>query len=402
VTIHDVGDVAGTPYIAMELVEGKSLRSLIGNESVPLATRVRWLIEIARALAAAHEQGLVHRDIKPENVMIRHDGVAKVLDFGIAHRVSEAIAAYERHEAFDAAPESTLTAGGAVMGTPRYMAPEQIRGDAIDARTDQFSWGVVAYELLTGKLPWDLSGGPSSLVVQIVSTDPRPLASATSPIPAALEATVSKALRKSPRERFATMDELASSLEEHATWLRPRLSHADASGPIASEDTVSLADVSSSSADTRRATKSPRRWALAVLSVAGSAAAAALGWFLWHARPPAVAAPSATASPTSTTLTELPAPASGSHQSATEYQVGMQALRDANVLAAIEHLRRAVAIDPGLAAAHLRLSLWEFQPTDERAHLQAATELRGALSERDRLLLDATEPLRLSDPPDFE
>ena len=154
ISIYDVGEVDGVPFIAMELVDGTPLRARIGDDSIPVDTRVRWLAEVARALAAAHARGLVHRDIKPENVMVRRDGTIKVLDFGIARpqawspdkKLSEGAPAFAADEW---KTESTLA------GTPRYMAPEQLRRDQLDGRTDQFAWGVLAYELLTGKTPWE-------------------------------------------------------------------------------------------------------------------------------------------------------------------------------------------------------------------------------------------------------
>src|SRR5687768_12988373 len=167
VHIYDVGEHDGTPYLAMELIEGTSLRSFIGAD-VPLATRLRWLGDIGKALSAAHKAGLVHRDIKPENVLLRSDGGLKVLDFGIARSVrirpapdpsAPQARGYGRRPHLDgpapiADQVSTLTAPGSLPGTPAYMAPEQIRGDPLDGRADQFSWGVLAYELLSGKLPF--------------------------------------------------------------------------------------------------------------------------------------------------------------------------------------------------------------------------------------------------------
>ncbi len=159
VSIYDVGEVDGVSFLAMELVAGRTLRTFIGDPSVPLARRIRWVTDVARALGAAHALGLVHRDIKPENVMVRDDGLVKVLDFGIARR------AITKEEAAAAGPldraaleklaisHGTLTAEGVVVGTPMYMAPEQMRGEALDGRTDQFAWGVLAHEVLTRQAP---------------------------------------------------------------------------------------------------------------------------------------------------------------------------------------------------------------------------------------------------------
>jgi serine/threonine-protein kinase len=170
VAVYDVGEVAWggatLTYIAMELIQGVPLRAHVGDTSIPIGARVRWLVEVARALAAAHKAGIVHRDVKPENVMVRADGVAKVLDFGIAKRAVTPTDTTIRTE----------TAQGVRIGTPYYMAPEHMRGEPIDARADEFAWGVMAYELLCGKRPWDDGGDSVQLVAQILSMTAPPLA----------------------------------------------------------------------------------------------------------------------------------------------------------------------------------------------------------------------------------
>ena len=143
VSIFECGELDGAPYIVMELVSGRTLREVVGDASIPVATRVGWLADVARALGAAHRRGLVHRDVKPENVMVRDDGVVKVLDFGIARRAAGQVDAGAPTQP-PALP--TLTKEGVKVGTPTYMAPEQIRGEDLDGRADQFAWGVLTYE----------------------------------------------------------------------------------------------------------------------------------------------------------------------------------------------------------------------------------------------------------------
>jgi serine/threonine-protein kinase len=209
IAIFDVGEIDGGPYIVMELCAGRTLRAEIGDQSVPLSARLTQLADIGRALAGAHRRGLVHRDIKPENVMIRDDGMVKVLDFGIARRTSG--------EVDPAAPTQTpalptLTIEGIKLGTPVYMAPEQIKGDELDGRADQFAWGVVAYELLAGRLPW--RGGDALAAMASALTDPidrAPLDAAGVPRP--VQDVVLRALEKRPEQRFATMDEAVKALE---------------------------------------------------------------------------------------------------------------------------------------------------------------------------------------------
>jgi serine/threonine protein kinase len=208
VAIFDVGEYEGTPFIVMELVSGRTLRSTVGDTSVPAATCVAELADVARALAVAHKRGLVHRDIKPENVMVREDGVVKVLDFGIARRQGS----IDPHET-ETPALPTLTIEGVKLGTPVYMAPEQIRGDALDGRTDQFAWGVVAYELLAGRLPWRGSGDAMAVMASVLTdrVDRAPLDQAE--VPRAVQDVVLRALEKRPDDRFPSMNDVAQALD---------------------------------------------------------------------------------------------------------------------------------------------------------------------------------------------
>ena len=206
VAIFDVGELDGCAYIAMELIEGRNLRAYIGDASVPIDERVRWLGDVARALASAHRAGLVHRDVKPENVMIRSDGTVKVLDFGIARRVQGATASATTREA------DTITCEGVVVGTPSYMAPEQLRGDALDGRADQFAWGVLAYELLSGALPWPARSGRLSVLAAILAQPVEPLSRVVKDIASEVSDTVERAMSKSESARFADMDAVVVAL----------------------------------------------------------------------------------------------------------------------------------------------------------------------------------------------
>jgi serine/threonine protein kinase len=140
VALYDLGEIDDTLFLVMELVRGLPLRSYVGDTSVPLELKLEWLAGVARGLGAAHEAGIVHRDVKPSNIMITHDGVPKVLDFGLAKPTVDD-------------PEGFNTKVGQLMGTPRYMAPEQREGSDADARSDQYAYGVTAYELLAGVHP---------------------------------------------------------------------------------------------------------------------------------------------------------------------------------------------------------------------------------------------------------
>ena len=175
-----------------------------------MATRAAWLVDVARALGAAHRQGIVHRDIKPENVMVREDGVVKVLDFGIARRVTGKV---DPSAPTQAPALPTLTKEGVKVGTPLYMAPEQIRGLALDGRVDQFAWGVLSYELYTGKLPWRGAGDALAVVASILTDPPDEAALGAAGVPAEAASVVLRALSKKPEDRFASMDEAARALD---------------------------------------------------------------------------------------------------------------------------------------------------------------------------------------------
>jgi serine/threonine-protein kinase len=216
VAVFDVGETSYGPFIAMELVRGKTLRDALGEASVPLAEKMRWLRDVARALAAAHARGIVHRDVKPGNVMVSEEGVVKVLDFGIARSIDpgppSGREAVPRPQAATRASSSlvTLTEEGSRVGTPRYMAPEQMSGEASDGRTDQFAWAVVAYELLAGRHQWL---APDELEGAQFTAPPPPIRTFVPELDPRVDAIVSRALRASPDERFASMDEVLAALE---------------------------------------------------------------------------------------------------------------------------------------------------------------------------------------------
>ncbi len=160
VHVDEAGETDGTPYIVMELVDGVTLRVAAATEA-SWRVKLGWLTEAASALAAAHDANLVHRDVKPDNIMVRTDGRVKVLDFGIARRV---------RVASTGATAEGVTAEGTIIGTPRYMAPEQLRGEPLDGRADQFAWGVTAFEVLSGESPWGDTEDGVSLISRILGS----------------------------------------------------------------------------------------------------------------------------------------------------------------------------------------------------------------------------------------
>jgi hypothetical protein len=212
VAIHDVGEVDGAPFITMELVSGTTLRGYVGNATLSIEQKVEWLQHVARGLGAAHRAGLVHRDIKPENVMVTTDGAIKILDFGIARRAEDA-ADVDSGAPTAAAPLASLTAEGMMIGTPQYMPPEQLQATPLDGRADQFAWGVLAWELFTGALPWGAARNGAQLVAAVLSMPVTPLCEVVPGVPAAVSDAVARALSKERDKRFATMEELLVALE---------------------------------------------------------------------------------------------------------------------------------------------------------------------------------------------
>lgn len=199
VTVYDVGKVEKSPYIMMELLEGCDLREVLKkNKTLPLAQTLIIALQLAKSLDYAHKFGIVHRDVKPDNIIVMPDGESiKVTDFGIA-RMNEG-------------EESQKTEVGSVLGTPRYMSPEQAIGDAIDGRSDLFSVGAIMYEMLSGNKAFNASD-MSTLMTQIAQKQPESLKKTCPGLPAGVGQIIQKLLQKSPDKRFQTGNQLAEAL----------------------------------------------------------------------------------------------------------------------------------------------------------------------------------------------
>ena len=209
ITIHEIGETANRRFIAIEFIEGETLHDRLKSGPLSLRSVLDAGIQIGSALQAAHDANIVHRDIKPENVMVRPDGLIKVLDFGIA-KVTGPVTSQVDAEA------PTLKGGtspGTIVGTAAYMSPEQARGKPIDARTDIFSLGVVLYEMLTGRKPFE---GETSMdvIAAILHKEPPPISESMPDVPAEIERIVSKLLRKDCDERYQTIKDLLIDLKD--------------------------------------------------------------------------------------------------------------------------------------------------------------------------------------------
>jgi serine/threonine-protein kinase len=398
-TIYEVGEADGRVWLAMELVEGEPLRARIERSPLPFGAAIDVARGVAGALAKAHDKGIVHRDIKPENVMLGEDGRPKVLDFGLAKLFDPAAPS----STAETAPAGSLvTEEGRVMGTPGYMSPEQARGAPVDARTDVFAFGVMLFELVTGRRPF--VGANAVDVIVAVARDEAPAPSSiVAGVPAAIDAIVARCLAKDPSGRYANGGEIAAAL----AGVTADAGAAQASTPAASSAPVSTG---AATAATVTATPRPARGARAIALVLGLAAIVAAGAVALRraGAPPSgatqTASPSASAAPKPAALADLPDPPSKVPEAVAAYREGMRAVHvGAPSLALLE---RAIALDPTMGAAHVAIVLTYTLPPDEvtpsvaREHFRRARELEASLSERDRILLEAREPLVLRQPAD--
>ncbi len=194
VQLYDVGiDEHGTPFLVMEYIAGSTLEQHLGPSRVPAARACAWAADLAVALAVAHRAGILHGDVKPGNIFVTLENKVKLGDFGIARYASQ------------------VSGSGVLMGTPAYLAPEQIQGQPQDARSDQFALGIVLYQMLTGARPFDGSS-LGAVCAQILNADPEPPSRRNPAVPRELDSIVARCLAKNPANRFASCDELASAL----------------------------------------------------------------------------------------------------------------------------------------------------------------------------------------------
>jgi serine/threonine protein kinase len=226
-TVHEIEQKSDLHYIATEFVDGLTLRQKMAEAPINVRDAVNIATQIASALDAAHRAGITHRDIKPENVMLRSDGYVKVLDFGLAKLTDDST-----FEWINEAESGTTTRPGIVMGTPRYMSPEQARGLDVDSRTDIFSLGVIMYEMLMGRVPFD-GATPSDVIAALLKDDPAPMS-----VDPQFEQLVKRTLAKNPDDRYQTAAELFGDLNKLKQAIQTNDTWSDLSASESSSGTI--------------------------------------------------------------------------------------------------------------------------------------------------------------------
>jgi serine/threonine protein kinase len=209
--VFDTGVHGDHLFVVTELLEGETLRDRLREGQVPVRKALEWGVGIARGLAAAHDKQVVHRDLKPENIFLTSDGRVKILDFGLAKSPGAPASGSDAAET-----AAAITGDGMVLGTAGYMAPEQVRGQAIDGRTDLFALGAVLYEVLTGRRAFRRDTAAETMTA-ILHADPPELTLLRPDLPPGLERIVRHCLEKNPRERFQSADDVAFALESVQT-----------------------------------------------------------------------------------------------------------------------------------------------------------------------------------------
>ncbi|MBL8192125.1 MAG: serine/threonine-protein kinase [Acidobacteria bacterium] len=282
ITIHEIGEAeigeGKTHFIATEFIEGQTLRQVLANEELSLKKALDIASQAAAALDAAHHAGIIHRDIKPENIMVRPDGLVKVLDFGLAKLdARRSLPEDSVDTSAQTQPGVVKTQPGMILGTLRYMSPEQARGREVDARTDIFSLGVVLYELIS-KQPLFAGETTADIIAAIIHKEPEPLSDFAPDTPEELERIVRKALAKDARDRYQTARDLQLDLQtlKQDSELSAQLARLRSSGSnrLSGELSRELSDSS------RASSPAFRRWGVAGIGIAALLVIAGLVWKL--------------------------------------------------------------------------------------------------------------------------
>src|SRR5262245_2831744 len=383
ITIHEIGKVrteAGDMhYIVTEYVEGETLRQRMANAPqgrLSLVDALDVAAQIATASATAHKAGIAHRDIKPENVMARRDGIIKVLDFGLA-KLTEPVSPVVDSQASTMARNSTEA--GMVMGTPRYMSPEQALGEKVDVRTDIFSLGVMFYEMVAGRPPFK-GVTPNETIAAILRDSPAPLAECAPDAPPEMEEILSKALSKNREERYQAVSELLTDLQrlksrlEQEKWFGARSEQPAPSGAQTSSQPDLPPAPPASARFTPRVFSTLRhsRWTRPSIGILGAGLLLGILWI----RPWLLAE------------SYMPSP-----RAKRFYLEGVRSLRDGSYYKARNAFAQVIDIDGKSAIPHARLAeAWiELDYTDKaNAELvQANTLMSSHMTDADKLYLDA-------------
>ena len=356
-TIYDIGKHEGVPFIVAELLEGAELREQLKDGPLQIRRSAEIARQIVEGLEAAHEKGIIHRDLKPENIFVTKSGRVKILDFGIAK-----LAAPKPKEVdLEAPTKIPMTNPGMIMGTVGYMSPEQVRGREVDHRSDLFSFGVILYEMLTGRRAFR---GDSAIEVMsaILKEEPPEISLVNSKVPPQLERIVRRCLEKQPEQRFQTASDLSFAL--------------DALSPPSGSPANSVAEMPARNAGGFVSQLLARRYKIiipALLIILG------LAYLLstWRPFQQGMPQPSAKAMPW--------------------YEIGTQALRDGSYYQASEHLQQAIHFDRQFSLAHARLAeaLAELDYSDESKNelliVSSQVSDRSRLTAFDRLTLEAIQ-----------
>ena len=356
-TIYDIGEYEGVPFIVAEMLEGGELREQLKGGPLPIRRSVDLAHQIAQGLEAAHEKGIIHRDLKPENIFVTKSGRVKILDFGIA----KLVAPESKEVDLEASTKILLTNPGMILGTVGYMSPEQVRGRDVDQRSDIFSFGVILYEMLTGQRAFR---GDSAIEVMsaILKEEPPETALLNSKISPQLERIVRRCLEKQPEQRFQSASDLSFALDALST---PSGSQLNALAEMPAR--TGRAFVPQLLARRNKIIIPALLLLLGVIYLLSS----------WRPFQQAMPQPSAKALPW--------------------YEIGTQALRDGSYYQASEHLQKAIRIDPHFSLAHARLAeaLAELDYSDESKNelliVSSQVPDRSRLAAFDRLTLEAIQ-----------
>jgi serine/threonine-protein kinase len=414
-TVYEVGEDGDRIYIVMELVEGVTLRKKLAGGALTVRETVTLGKQIAKALARAHEKGVIHRDLKPDNVMVTKDGEVKLLDFGLAklREVAEegapTASVLEQEET-----SSHVTQEGRVLGTPGYMSPEQATGKPVDRRTDLFSLGVVLYEMLSGARPFG-SGSTMEVIIATSRDEPKPIAELAPDAPEELCAIVNRCLAKSAADRYETAASLVEALDGVAVDTSgskpgvpaPRRSDRDVAAAKSSASKTPEGVVSLSSAG-HVAPASPKRSPTAFLIVVAALVLAGLAIAKLSLRAPSAdqatsASASSSAKPATTSIVDLPKPTACTPEGMRHLEKGLNGFRVGGWDAARRAFEEGIKVDPSCPELNLRVAMVSYfgqSATRARETYRAVLELRAKLSPRDQAIVDALEPIMGRDPPD--